>query len=233
MENPVCLVCRNPLNLKNDEVVAVPGGKIHKNCYEKIHITGKKKKPREKKEVEKKMEDNAAKPKTKKPNLKICYYCHNTIDIDTEKFYKPVINRYAHEKCYKENYNDDTEYIDKIYSFLKEDLLINYNFLQCEKQRACYVKDLGYTNKGILDALKYFYLVKKMTPEKSGNRIGIVPYIYNEAKEYYENIEKKKEQLVQVVSEQINKQPLTLKVKLPEQKVDKGFIDIDSIEGVD
>ena len=46
----------------------------------------------------------------------------------------------------------------------------------------------GYTYTGILKSLKFFYEVEHGSKEKSGGRIGIVPYVYERAKEYYYNI---------------------------------------------
>lgn len=44
----------------------------------------------------------------------------------------------------------------------------------------------GYTYLGILRALEYFYVVKKNGIAKSKNNIGIVPYVYNDAQDYYQ-----------------------------------------------
>ena len=53
------------------------------------------------------------------------------------------------------------------------------------KQINDYIKEYNYTYTGILKALVYFYEVKKNSLEKSQGGIGIVPYIYNDAYNYY------------------------------------------------
>jgi hypoxanthine phosphoribosyltransferase len=45
----------------------------------------------------------------------------------------------------------------------------------------------GMTYKGMTNALKYFYDVKKNSIEKSNNGIGIIPWVYEEAQKYFEN----------------------------------------------
>lgn len=168
------------------------------------------------------------KEKVKKPNLKKCYYCGEEFDIDTEDFRKPVTNRYAHVKCWEENYTEDMVFIGEIYAYLKS-LAIKYDFNQCERQRISYVKTKGYTNEGILYALKYFYDVKRQSPDRSGNRIGIVPYVYDEAQLYYEEMNKKKAKIGKDLSKQITKEAKEIKVKLKEVKQNRHYIDIDGL----
>lgn len=44
----------------------------------------------------------------------------------------------------------------------------------------------GYTYLGILQALEFFYVVKKNSIAKSKNNIGIVPYVYDLAQQFYQ-----------------------------------------------
>jgi hypothetical protein len=44
-----------------------------------------------------------------------------------------------------------------------------------------------YTYSGIKRTLEYFYEVKKNSIEKANGGIGIVPWVYEEAKRYYYN----------------------------------------------
>ena len=99
----------------------------------------------------------------------------------------------------------------------------------CERQRNHFIKDFGYNNEGILLALKYFYEVKKSSPDKSGNRIGIVPYVYEEAQSYYSNLNKKQKKIAKDVKEQLKIVPITIQIKGTEEKASKNYIDIDNI----
>lgn len=224
-----CVYCRGRIKLDEEDSIEISTGRVHKSCYEKrqqaIKETGKS--PQQTQQTQPPQQEHR---KTPKKNLKICYYCGETFDITKEEFRMATVNRYAHVECYNKNYNPDDDFIPEIYDFLKEEVLISYDFLQCEKQRKLFITKFGYTNEGILNALKYFYKVKKQSPEKSGNRIGIVPYVYSEAKEYYETLEKKQKQLTKIVNKQQKQKAKVVNIALPEKPVDKGFIDLDTIE---
>jgi SpoIID/LytB domain protein len=126
-------------------------------------------------------------------------------DITKEDYCVTKSRRYAHKECYDKYYNEDDDKVEDIYTFLREEVLITCDRAQCERQRKNFITKFGYTNEGILKALKYFYKVKKQSPEKSGNRIGIVPYVYNEAKAYYESLEKRQKLLTKTAVEQMKK----------------------------
>lgn len=219
MTEVTCLYCRAKIFKEDSETVRVGTRYAHRTCAEKRATEPKKEKK----------EKTDSKPK--KANIKKCLYCGGDIDISVEDYRMPRTNRYAHKKCYEEHYNPDEDYIGVIYSFLKEEVGISYDYQQCERQRVSFIQKHGYTNEGIYNALRYFYLVKKQSPEKSGNRIGIVPYVYNEAKEYYETIAKKKKQIERGLKTQVEKGAKVMVIRGPERERDKGLIDLDTIGG--
>jgi hypothetical protein len=51
-----------------------------------------------------------------------------------------------------------------------------------------YLTNYNYTYSGILKALKYFYEIKGNSTEKANEGIGIVPYCYQDAYNYYFSI---------------------------------------------
>lgn len=53
----------------------------------------------------------------------------------------------------------------------------------------------GYTYKGMMNALEYFYVIKKNSTDKSNGGLGIIPYVYKEAEEYYSRLNYKKEKI--------------------------------------
>ena len=56
---------------------------------------------------------------------------------------------------------------------------------RAQKQIKQFVEENKYTYSGILKSLKYFYEVKNGSLEKANGGIGIVPYIYDNAYQYY------------------------------------------------
>lgn len=82
-------------------------------------------------------------------------------------------------------------------------------------------EQMGYNYDGMLKALKYFYEVKKRSPNKSEERVGIIPYVYQEAQEYYQRIEEQTRRVgnhaLETKAEEIN---ITLCSSPPEKKAD-------------
>ena len=70
----------------------------------------------------------------------------------------------------------------------------------------------GFTYSGIRGSLTYFFLVKKNSPEND-NYLGIVPYVYEEAKEYYRKI-KEANRKNELNKELIKSKPVVSQVKI-------------------
>lgn len=79
-----------------------------------------------------------------------------------------------------------------------------------------YREKYGFNYLGMSRALEYFYFVKKHSADESEERVGIIPYIYKEAQEYYYALEQekitrsikpedKKEEIIVSVNEQREK----------------------------
>lgn len=205
-----CPICGVVFNANKEPAIKVGARWYHQKCADENDVV-------------KKHEE-----KVKKQNTKICVYCKKT--FDTRNGYKKVQNRYAHPECFEKYHTEDEEYIEQIYSFLKEHL-ISYDYVQCEKQRQSYVSKYGYTNKGMLTALKYFYDVRKQSPDRSGNRIGIIPYVYDEAQKYFEDLEKRKKKANEGLIEQVKIKPIVIEIKGEQKRKPKGYIDLDTIGG--
>lgn len=170
-----------------------------------------------------------SKPKTQK-NIKICRWCNGPVDLDKDE-YVLLYNgkRYAHKSCHEKATAGDEHFIDLIYEYLGHEVGIKYDYTNCERQRKSYLKTMKYTNEGIYNSLKYFYGVQKGSPEKSGNRIGIVPYIYTEANEYFQKLEQHKREINRTMGEQLNTEAKQISFKKQITIQDRGFIDIDNI----
>ena len=108
-----------------------------------------------------------------------CPYCGKSFDrLDPMIKFIKVGRRYAHVKCYNEHEASMTQ----------ED-----NFKKVEHQIKEYKKykdgnDIPYTYSGMLASLRWFYEIKGNSKEAANGGIGIIPYIYNDAKKYYYNL---------------------------------------------
>lgn len=130
-----------------------------------------------------------------------CLYCNKLFDRNKEECQK-IGRRYAHQKCYERNYTESDYYKEQIYTFIKTIYGTDYKYPAIEAQRKSYIKK-GMTNKGIYYALKYYFEVKKGSSEKSDGRIGIVPYVYEEANQYFDKLNNLAKKLATSVQENI------------------------------
>lgn len=118
-----------------------------------------------------------------------CYYCGSVFDRDkVECVQIEGKKRYAHMNCHcKAKEVDAKTEADKtaLEEYIKE--LFNYKTLPetVNKQIRQYVSENNYTYSGILKSLKFFYEIKHGDKEKAYGRIGIVPYVYQDAFNYY------------------------------------------------
>ena len=65
---------------------------------------------------------------------------------------------------------------------------MDYVSPRVQKQIKEYKKNYNFTYSGMLKALIYFFEVKQNPIEKANGGIGILPYIYKEAYDYYYSI---------------------------------------------
>jgi cytochrome c556 len=91
----------------------------------------------------------------------------------------------------------------------------------------------GMPYRGQLLALKYFYEVEKNTIEKSNGSIGIIPFIWQRSKDYYEKQAKKADDITASIQKQLEKDRAEIKITPGEYfktKKKKKTIDLNSIE---
>lgn len=79
-------------------------------------------------------------------------------------------------------------------TYIKKLLNIDNLNIKIRKQISDYHNNQNYSYSGILKALTYFYEVKGNSTEKANGGIGIVPYVYQQAYNYYYAIWVAKEQ---------------------------------------
>lgn len=124
-----------------------------------------------------------------------CLICGQLLDKETES-YVQLKRRYAHKNCYDnlpQIQKDNIMYKDKIHSKAKELFKEHYNYAVISKQIDLNLKKISHgTIKGIYLSMVYWFEVKKEPIEKSFYRLGIVPYIYDEAQNYFKRQEKNK-----------------------------------------
>jgi hypothetical protein len=125
----------------------------------------------------------------------ICAICNQKFDRDKVQAVKHGGRRYSHYKCEPDGelvplpqISKDKKELNELNNYIKNLLGDSYNSVRIKKQLKEYVEKYNYTYSGIQKSLFYFYEIKKNSIEKANGGIGIVPYIYEEAKLYYYNL---------------------------------------------
>lgn len=116
-----------------------------------------------------------------------CLYCEQKFDRDKVECVS-IGRRYGHLKCHeqcmaqktqeeKDQYNLE-EYIRKLFNTKTLNTKV-------KRQLEDFKEKYNYSYSGILKTLVYWYDIKKNNLEKANGGIGIVPYVYDQAREYY------------------------------------------------
>ena len=121
-----------------------------------------------------------------------CTICNQSFDRDKIEFVKTGARRYAHLSCKQRQDGTISEEDNariKIYEYTKNLFKANYNKPRIDNQLNRMMKEqTNYTYSGILKSLIYWYEVRHGDVEKSHYGLGIIPYIYEQAYQYYYSI---------------------------------------------
>ena len=115
-----------------------------------------------------------------------CFYCGQMLDANSEPFIKPRANRYAHAACGQKadaNKTQEEKDYETLVDYIKQ-LFGNPN-PRVWKQLKEYKEQYNYTYSGIYKTLIWWYEIKHNDIEKANGGIGIVPFVYNDATQYY------------------------------------------------
>lgn len=104
---------------------------------------------------------------------------------------------FFHSVCFRER-----EYRDQIFVLLKKIGFSEDTFERINSQISSFRKHNNYSYEGILKALRYYYLLKNGSVDKANGGIGIVPYVYDDAADYYFKLKLKQNQFLQGVQAQ-------------------------------
>lgn len=118
-----------------------------------------------------------------------CLLCNKNFDREKIPYVK-IGNRYAHEKCTLANPKKTKELFDRedFYNCIKSIYGLKYDYQMINSQAEHFIKTYGYTWYGMTKSLQWFYFVNNGTTEKSNDGVGIIPYVYDKAKEYYKEV---------------------------------------------
>ena len=120
-----------------------------------------------------------------------CAVCGVTFDTNLIQAVKYSGRRYAHASCCPDNKDfvplgpeSDPDLI-KLKDYISQVYGDKANWSLITRQIKKFTTEQGYSYSGILKSLVFFYEVKHNNIEQSKGGIGIVPFVYNDAKNYY------------------------------------------------
>ena len=120
-----------------------------------------------------------------------CIYCKQIFDRDKEPAVLVSTRRYAHalcaEKANKEQTQAEKDY-DQLILYIRKILKESYVDAKVKKQIMDFKKQYNYTFSGMLKTLEWWYEIKKNPIDKANGGIGIIPFVYQEAYNYYKAI---------------------------------------------
>ena len=124
--------------------------------------------------------------------LVTCAYCGcKTVDKLSQDYiqYK---GKNFHREC-----GEKQKEKDNFYSYVCEIFKLKAPGPRIYNQGNSFVEKYGYTYLGMQKALYFIYAVKKHANDRpiESKSIGLIPYYYDEAQEYFKRIDKKKEMI--------------------------------------
>ena len=148
----------------------------------------------------------------------VCVYCKTRFDRDKVECVQVSAKRYAHKECSMseaEKLSQEQKDKQELEEYIMKLFKTSYVEPRVQKQIKQFREEYHYTYSGIRKALIYFYEVKGNSIEKANGGIGIVPYTYTNAFNYYyslweaqqKNENKKVQEYVPIVKEIIISRP--------------------------
>ena len=167
-----------------------------------------------------------------------CRICGERFDADAEPVEKHGKTWYAHKKCYDEREAAKTQeekdldhlmqYCAKLYG-----RLFNYN--QTLRLAKSYHEKNGFSFSGIERTMKYVYEIKKEPIEKGNGSIGIVPYMYDQAYNYWYSIWLANQNNEAKILERYEPKIIEIKIPEPVRKMHRRkiftFLDEEDVDG--
>lgn len=169
----------------------------------------------------------------------ICSICGKKFNRDVVQAVRTGARRYAHVECDKDNKDlvpleqkaEDPDLIE-LKNYINKKFGKSANWAQINRQIKIYTTENNYSLSGILKSLVYFYDIKNNPIEKANGAIGIVPFVYNDAYNYYFSLF-----VAQTANEEKNIQKIISKTKEiticpPQITLPKRFFNLNDEEGV-
>lgn len=115
----------------------------------------------------------------------ICAYCKLPMHRVKDDCVSVPPNQYAHRACAELEEKRELTEQEKLDKYIMKLFNTTYVSPHIKKQITSFIQKYNYTYSGMLKSLVYFYEVKGNSIEKSNGGVGIIPYVYQDAYNYY------------------------------------------------
>ena len=169
-----------------------------------------------------------------------CPFCGQKFDREKVPCVTIGARRYAHVECAKnaeKNKTQEEKDKEALEKYIMKLLNESYINARVRKQINQYREEYNYTYSGMLKALIYFFEVKKNSIEKANGGIGIVPYIYKDAYNYYYAIweAQQKNEAKLIAQPKVNSDTWEITIPTPKRNIKKrnlfSFLDEENEDG--
>lgn len=161
--------------------------------------------------------------------------CKNMAQVARELGIAPTtVKKYLTEENLqlKQTESDDRDalwyYIFRLFGEYSEDKPVSdWNITQMQKFRK-----QGMPYRGQLLTLQYFYEIRKNSKDRSNGSIGIIPFVYDEARLYYEKQAKKADEIGRAIQKQLEQDRIEIKYNPSDyigKKTRRKLIDLNEI----
>lgn len=162
-----------------------------------------------------------------------CVYCKCTFDRDVEPTTAVSARRYAHKACadkfLAKKTQDEKDY-ENLANYIKKLFNTSYVSAKIQRQIKDYKEKYNYTFEGMLKTLEWWYDLCGNSIEKANDGIGIIPFIYEDARRYWNGISVARQSATQVKTFKYEIEELEIAPPHIEKKPPKLFNIEDELE---
>ena len=150
-----------------------------------------------------------------------CTKCGQIFDRDAIPCIETGKRRYAHKVCPLPPNPKENEDKEKLEAYIMNLFKTDFIDPRVRKQINQYINEYHYSYSGILKSLTYFYEIKGNSLDKANSGIGIVPYVYKNAYNYYFAIWEAQQKNEGKVIEEYKPKVKEVVIPIPKRKVRK------------
>lgn len=147
-----------------------------------------------------------------------CAICNQVFDRDKVPWEQIGNTRYAHKTCAVAARNGQVQALkdkEALEKYILQLLGEPYISPRVKRQMNSYMETYKFTYSGMLRALKYFYEVLGNDKSRANGGIGIIPYVYREAYNYYYSLWLAKQKNKDKVGNIEDYKPTVKEVRIP------------------